>query len=168
MCLATVDPQVDCVVCCPNRHYLHSQCMVAMLVKMGTDKCPYCMKPILMVVQNMRPVSLLARAGIAIEHCFYEALLVFLLFFSAQRRPRISRLNRSVALLRMKYSFLDRHYDSVVALRMWAVGTMLTLALAFVLAVSEWMVSQIFGRWVDVLAMGIYCSVVIQVAIRDD
>ena len=168
ICLDAVLPATDCVMRCPSGHFLHARCMIAMLVKMGTDKCPYCLKPIPLRPRNMRPPSVLARVGVILEHAAYELMLLVLLFFSSQRFPVIWRLNRNVSFLRLRYTFLDRHYDGVKVLREWALGVARCVGLALVLATVEWALSCVCGRCVDVLAMALYCGLAMGAGYMDE
>jgi hypothetical protein len=161
ICLDSVNVAADCVMSCPSGHFMHARCMVAMLVKMGSDKCPYCLKPVPFVITNRRSLSLLARGGILLEHGLYELMLLMLLFFSTDRFPAVWRMNRHVSFLRLRYNYLDGHLDSVRLLREWAIVVILSVQLAVVIATGEWILSCMFGYGVDALALALYCGIAV-------
>ena len=161
ICLAPVTATENSVSC-PNKHVMHTPCMLAMLVKMGKDRCPYCLKSVTTANGKFPRTSLPKRVVILMEHAVYEIILIGLFMFSLRYRPRVWRLNRSVALLRLRYEFLEEHLDALLMLRQWACRMMLCFVSACIVSALERYASARFGYFTDMVMVVLYVGVILR------
>ena len=161
ICLAPVPAEDKEVVRCESQHAIHLACMMNMIVKMGKDKCPYCLKTVdFGPVRGLRP-RWSRRALIALEHMAFEAVLVFLCMFSTYRRPGLWKLNRLIASMRMNYEHCNMHAEGLDVLRAWAVRTLKCVLAGWVVYGLETFLRRWMGECVDIVVVASYMGLLL-------
>ena len=92
---------------CVNRHPIHGQCLLAMIQKMGRNRCPYCTAAIRVPLPSTP-----ARAAVAAEHALYALALAPLLL---QKRNRsVWVVNCHMFELRLRCEFVPPVVEGIL------------------------------------------------------